>query len=739
MSDVLESQTPLDTPDLLGRTPERILLPVQLTFMASQSLRSLKLPLTAAGKPEVVCQEILAPLFEAAVETILVCTDPKPEHLARMTWGLAPFVREGSKLTLLVMVTDPMPAEMNPDSLRVNWKESLKSQKTAHRLSLYKYFSQENRFTLCVRPIADCGIGDSLRVRLVEGMGIVLVTDLAATMADVLWREIPHSEGALQVGADFRWSYGDPMRSVQNLHKTIAAISRKPVVEPFAQIEGALNELIELLPAPKLPWEETFGESGEPERGLYPHQRAAVDAWFANGRHGIFKMCTGAGKTIAALAAVLESSEKAARAGEKPLPVIVTVPTRVLADQWCCEIERYGFSQPLKAYNAKQSWHPLLRAMLRSSNGTRPNFVVSTYCTFGDEAFASILKQLEREGHRGLWIADEMHNLASTRLLDQMDKLGGYFSERIGLSATPEIENEEAKTRRLFQFFEDGRQITCGQYELADGIRDGVLCRYHYHPFPQYLEPENSRRFLEVLNALAQQEVAGRVDIDLYRQKREIIRTSGVQVDAFRRLVERLLTGGPKALKHTLVYCPPGFGASSSDLDAAVSDEGTDERDEDRLLTEVVRILAEHGVMAESILGITPPRERDRILREFRTGEIQVICAVACLDEGVDIPDIRRAIVLYSVNREKQFVQRRGRILRRNKADPAKVAEIHDVVILPQGSTLPPARADELLKRELRRYESFAVLAENRPEADRLLALALRGAADEPAAADMQI
>jgi len=106
--------------------------------MVSKSLRSLKLPRTATGKPDVVCQEILAPLFEAAVETILVCIDPKPEHLARMTWGLAPIVREGSKLTLLAVVTDPVTAEMNPDTLRINWQESLKTHTTAQRETTQK-------------------------------------------------------------------------------------------------------------------------------------------------------------------------------------------------------------------------------------------------------------------------------------------------------------------------------------------------------------------------------------------------------------------------------------------------------------------------------------------------------------------------------------------------------------------------------------------------------------------------
>lgn len=380
----------------------------------------------------------------------------------------------------------------------------------------------------------------------------------------------------------------------------------------------------------------------------------------------------------------------------------------------------------------------MLRAMLRASNGSHPNFVVSTYCTFGNEAFVTILKQLEREGLRASWIADEMHNLASARMLEQMESLGGYFAERIGLSATPEIENEDAKTRRLFQFFEDGRQNPCGKYELADGIADGVLCHYRYFPFPQYLQPDNSERFMEILNALDRQEGTGQVDINLYRQKRDIIRTSGVQVEAFRKLLQKLLHEAAGEFRHTLIYCPPGYAKKESDLDASTSDDSPDEADEDRLLTEVVEILRAYGITVGSILGETPQAERNAILKDFRAGDIQVLCAVACLDEGVDVPDIRRAIVLYSVNREKQFIQRRGRILRRHPSDSGKVAEIYDVIILPQGSSMSPSRADELLKRELRRYHQFAGLSDNRLEADDLLQLALRGAA-EPTPAALQI
>jgi len=101
------------------------------------------------------------------------------------------------------------------------------------------------------------------------------------------------------------------------------------------------------------------------------------------------------------------------------------------------------------------------------------------------------------------------------------------------------------------------------------------------------------------------------------------------------------------------------------------------------------------------------------------------LCAIGCLDEGVDVPSIKRAIVLHSVDREKQFVQRRGRILRNPTRDDQKIAEIYDIVLLPQGSDMPAEQAETLVSKELRRYRTFAELAMNRDEADHALSDAL--------------
>ncbi len=554
--------------------------------------------------------------------------------------------------------------------------------------------------------------------------GISMFSDLSDAVA-VSWEKLLLTQGSDEVAAKFKWSFGDPHKEVERVGKELARVAKAENQSPWA--ENFLHFIGAITPA-STNFTETFGTVDQPSNGvqLFPHQKQAIQKWFENNRHGIFKMCTGSGKTITALAAVAERSSKASSSGGKQLPVVVSVPTRVLADQWCREITRFGFSTPLKAYNAAQTWLPRLRAMLRNQTPGRCNFVVTTYKTFGDARFVGALQELFGEGVQALWIADEMHNLASSHLLKKMEALEGFFPERIGLSATPEIEDNDHATNRLFAYFQRGDTNTVGLYELEHGISDGVLCQYTYHPFPQYLKAANSERFMEILGQLEAKEKEGNIDIDLYRQKREILRTSGVQVEAFSNILQGLLQQSCGRISHTLVYCPPGY--SKNPADPSESDDAEDESEEERLLTDVINVLHEQKITVASILGETPQGEREQHLREFRVGEIQVLCAVSCLDEGVDVPGIKTAIVLYSVDRAKQFIQRRGRILRRDPSNPSKVADIHDVIILPQGSHLPPSRRDELLKREIKRYSDFAKFARNKKDADEILRQAIDAA-----------
>jgi hypothetical protein len=118
--------------------------------------------------------------------------------------------------------------------------------------------------------------------------------------------------------------------------------------------------------------------------------------------------------------------------------------------------------------------------------------------------------------------------------------------------------------------------------------------------------------------------------------------------------------------------------------------------------------LAVHSYVAE-----TTRAERQVLLQRFGVGnDLRVLVAMRCLDEGVDIPDARIAYLLASSSNPRQFIQRRGRILR--PAPGKDTAEIIDYLAVPQAAT--PLNFDierGLLTRELERAGEFGRLAEN--------------------------
>jgi len=105
-------------------------------------------------------------------------------------------------------------------------------------------------------------------------------------------------------------------------------------------------------------------------------------------------------------------------------------------------------------------------------------------------------------------------------------------------------------------------------------------------------------------------------------------------------------------------------------------------------------------------------RDREAILRSFRFGDIDGLVAIKCLDEGIDVPACSTAYILASSRDPRQFIQRRGRILRRS---PGKtIANIHDfVVVLPEGAHDETGAAHKLISAELKRVAEFSQLAEN--------------------------
>ena len=468
----------------------------------------------------------------------------------------------------------------------------------------------------------DCELSVSVAVVTLPDNAIPSPTRCVGQMVDELgngieyvadWGEAVGEKRQITVA----WSWGDPsFRVTKGINGTDAvwdgrAPNAKAVATNADWVLSFQEVLTELIRCP--------GLTTEPKRGreLFKHQREAVDRWMAQDCRGIFKMCTGAGKTIAALAGARMLGEKQVAAGLVRPPVVITVPTRVLADQWIEEIKRFGFPVALAAYNSFDQWNDYLDGYLRIKHDDGPRFIVTTYCSFVDDRFTVRLKRAADEGKEALWIADEMHNLSSHRLREAMKAGAGLFRYRLGLSATPDIEGDFSATEFLKGYFGD----ICKTYELRDGIGDRVLCRYRYYPVPAFLDPALGGQYLSLLSQIHGPGVDPAKLVNLYRLTRQLLRTSGVQLSRFADLLRQLVIAEP-ALAHTLVYCPPGYGTYGSDN----SDEIDHDADELRLVEGVVAIIREKGLSTSSILGETPGVQRKEILKRFGKGSLQTLC-----------------------------------------------------------------------------------------------------------------
>lgn len=666
------------------------------------------------GSNQEIGQHFFEVINEATTSYRLLLTDLSREAAVLASTGIAKLIATGKEIRVLVALPQaPTNGAAHPTSKFAANEHSVKT--IAESFGLSPPLQEDNALGKLSIRWCEISLQEKNELPRVAGFATDQRGDVVAFDAQIEPLDPnPKPKIIFSVG----WTWGDPLARVKKALTQFDNLWERSAT-PLADFGSATNFA--------LPWlltelDRNPGKAilGSTSIKLFKHQETAVAAWLSRDGKGVFRMCTGAGKTVSALAAIRELAHQKSARGETIPPVIISVPTRILADQWTREIRGFGFKFTLGAYNSFDQWSQVLEPALRNNTNSQPRFVITTYRTIADERFVAKLRRANENGVKAIWVADEMHNLASTRLKEMMKQLSGVFHYRLGLSATPEIEGDLATTQWLLSYFGE----ICASYDLEDGIRDGVLCPYRYHPVPAYLAPNVGAAYLRLLQNIqvAHAQAGSSSLMSLYRDARELLRNSGVQIAAFRDLLKLLMHGS--GLSHTLVYCPPGYGTYGNEQSDTI-DADPSER---RLIADVIDTLREQGLSASSILGETSFEERNEILTRFADGRVNALCAIGCLDEGVDVPSINRAIILYSVDREKQFIQRRGRILRQPKGVRGKTAEIFDILILPQGSSMPGSQARALLDRELRRYRKFAELALNRDEADRTLNAALEHA-----------
>lgn len=444
---------------------------------------------------------------------------------------------------------------------------------------------------------------------------------------------------------------------------------------------------------------------GEPEAlcppvwlQLHRHQDEAIRAWAAAGGRGILEMATGSGKTITALS--LASRLYDASGG--PLVILIIAPLIHLVDQWIEVASAFGL-RPVRCAEGASRWSSELAVGIQAANGATRNVlsVVTTTATMGTDtfqrAFASVRTKL-------LVIADEAHACGARSTARALPSQESY---RLGLSATPDRWMDPEGSHRLRDYFGD----VVYQYSLADALRDEVLAPYRYYPQLIHFDPEEMDEYIELTRRIGR--LVGR-DEDATSMSEQakslLIRRARLVASASAKLpLLRDLLRSRTRDTHILVYCGDGT-VDSPDGEETV-----------RQVEEAVRVVgAELGMVCASYTARTSPERRRELLADFADGSIQVLVAIRCLDEGVDVPATRTAFILASSTNPRQFVQRRGRVLRRFPGKDR--ADIYDFFVVPDPSRYPRddphyRAARSLLRGQLARSREFIELAENGPVA----------------------
>lgn len=445
------------------------------------------------------------------------------------------------------------------------------------------------------------------------------------------------------------------------------------------------------------------------ETGPREYQQQAFTNWRNNHQKGLFAMATGTGKTITALNCLLEIYNRYGY-----YKAIILVPTITLVEQWEAECRKFHFNSIIKVCSKYNNWSTSI-ANLRLLEMANPNndssyIIISTYASFARRDVFDSLKQFPRT--RLLLIADEAHNMGSGRMAQRLCEIP--YLRRIGLSATPERQFDEEGNQKLMEFFGCGEGYTF-EYSMAKAIENGALCRYYYYPHIVRLTESEMKDYAALSKKIAR--VMDFPDLEeeslkmLLLKRKRIIHKAANKQTVFKQVLQQEWKKRGN-LNYTLVYVPEGNqldeGSVFDETDTIASDE-----DSAHLIEEFTRIVRDMDSRIIVRQFTSESTDRDAMLQDFSEGRINVLTSMKCLDEGVDVPRSELAIFCASTGNPRQFIQRRGRVLRTHR--DKHCATIHDLIVIPDHLSNEGSFSGErsLVESELKRVRNFALLSEN--------------------------
>ena len=431
-----------------------------------------------------------------------------------------------------------------------------------------------------------------------------------------------------------------------------------------------------------------------------PIQIDAYDAWISNGKNGVFAMATGSGKTVTALNCLRKQYKE-----NGYYKAIIVVPTQALAIQWEKEAKAFNFQHIVSTHTDKDWKNTLSRYTTRSLlDQFKSIIIVTTYATFNRKDMQLFINRV-KGFETFMYIADEVHNIGSTSSLKHLPH---NILWRIGLSATPERIYDDIGSEKLYEFFNSRPPEYTYRYTMKQAIEENILCHYDYYPI--FVELTNSemeeyeyistqlRKFIDPDTGKYKPEA----DKLLLKRKR-IIHKAENKKEAISNLLEDLKH--KRKLDYTFVFVPEGYEPDYSERDSYDIDQ-----EDIHIIDEYAQMFKNQGYSYHKyISGLD---DAPGILKSFAEGDIQILLSMKCLDEGVDIPRAEHAIFCSSTGNPRQFVQRRGRVLRKSKGKDK--AKIWDLIVTPPNVMNDSIGIERnMFISEVKRIVNFAALADN--------------------------
>ena len=516
----------------------------------------------------------------------------------------------------------------------------------------------------------------------------------------------------ISINTSRSWNDNEKLRIDRDYEKFNRLWSEKNIFKidgMVCKIESLSDELIEYFQELAPEKQEEIEMKKLPK--LHPYQEDAVEKWKDNGGIGIFEMATGTGKTYTGIGCIKKLEEQ-----HEKLVVIIAAPYVNLVDQWEKELADWY----IPTIKLDKGWTKQIRNEISSINQASEKRLTVFICSHSKFARNELLNEVKFCKVPTMLIVDEAHHVGSGNSISDEDGIKATegsrkglisnYKYRLALTATVDRHHDEDGTEFLMDFFKGTKEISkVYTLDLEEAIRKKFLCEYDYHIHFVDLTAKEYEKY-KIFTHKAMKYIFSKnpkiksIGDSILMERAKVVRDAEEKIGKFIEIMKKI-----PEIKHLLVFCSERQDPHLVEIL---------DNSEERLAME------HHDYYKISYNNPSNKRDRQKILRQFAQEDYKIILSNKVLDEGMDVPEAKRCIILASTSNPTQFIQRRGRVLRQfhdtyKDGTKKKYAEIYDILVRPniEGMNKDSVKNERgIIKGQLKKITEMSKLARNKDE-----------------------